>query len=32
VPFSRTNIKKENLARIQQLVPYCYKQIIKTLE
>ncbi len=32
VPFSRTNIKKENLDRIQQLVPYCYKQIIKTLE
>jgi glutamate racemase len=32
VPFSRTNIKKENLERIQKLVPHCYEQIVKILE
>lgn len=32
VPFSRTNIKPENLERIHKLVPHCYEQIEKVLE
>lgn len=32
VPFSRENIDKENLERIQKLLPYSYEQIAKILK